>query len=110
MLAMGPGGLLAVQSGEHISNWASTSRNRGALAAGNGGATLAVVGSYQAGGEITPARPAYAGLAAASVPRVVVEQVVVRDVDGALIGRMRVEAGAVVAGRVSPIDEGRAAW
>ena len=109
VLAMGPGGLLAVQSGEHISNWASVQRNRGALAAGNRGATLAVVGSYAAGGEV-PAGRAYAGLAAASVPRVVIEQVVVRDVDGALVGRMRVEAGAVVAGRVSPIDEGRAAW
>lgn len=109
MLAMGPSGLIALRSGEYVSTQESTRKNRAALAAGNAGATLTVVPGMASGGAVGTARQAYAGLSAAR-PVVVVEQVVVRDVDGALIGRMRTEAGAVVAGRVTPIDEGRAAW
>lgn len=41
-----------------------------------------------------------------SMPR----ELVVRDVDGALIGRMRVEAGQVMTGRVTPLDEERSTW
>ncbi|MGM7422787.1 phage tail tape measure protein [Cellulosimicrobium sp. CpK407] len=37
-------------------------------------------------------------------------ELVVVDVDGKLVGRMRVEAGQVMTGRVKPIDEGRARW
>jgi phage-related protein len=49
-----------------------------------------------------------AALAAAqpSVP----DTLVIRDADGALIGRMRVEAGRVSNGTVTPLDEGRASW
>jgi len=37
-------------------------------------------------------------------------ELVVRDSDGALIGRMRTEAGAVLTGRTTPMDVGRATW
>ncbi|ANC31427.1 phage tail tape measure protein [Isoptericola dokdonensis] len=49
---------------------------------------------------------ARAGQGLASMPGVLE----VRDVDGALIGRMRVEAGRVFEGDVEPIEEGLATW
>lgn len=49
---------------------------------------------------------ARAGTGMAAMPRVLE----VRDVDGELVGRMRVEAGAVMTGRVTPMDEERSTW
>lgn len=59
-----------------------------------------------------PAAPARAVLTdrAASGDAAFPSTLVVVDADGALIGRMRIEAGRVSTGSVTPLDLGRAAW
>lgn len=72
-------------------------------------ATLGDVAATVAGSKFDAAvtsSAAYAGAAAYAAPT----SITVRDADGALIGRMRTEAGAVQSGRISPLTEGRAAW
>ncbi len=51
VLAAGPGGLIALRSGEFVSTEGSTRRNLRALQAGNEGAVLVVAG-YSGGGEV----------------------------------------------------------
>lgn len=71
VLATNGRGLFALRSGEYVSTEGSTRRNRGALAAGNRGATLAVVPGYAGGGY--PGAGAFAQPAQAANARAVVE-------------------------------------
>lgn len=63
VLATGPGGLIALRSGEFVSTEESTRRNLTALRAGNRGAALVVAG-YAAGGQVHAAAPAAAATSA----------------------------------------------
>lgn len=48
--------------------------------------------------------------AAAASPATYPSELTIRDTDGSLIGRMRVEAGRVAAGAINPLTEGMPAW
>lgn len=100
--------LVRLSKGEEVIQEPFASQNRALLKQINAG----MFHGYAGGGTVDARYMQYApaGPVSASNAQTVVQQVptqlVVKDVDGALIGRMRVEASSTVAGALSPLGSG----
>ncbi|GMA22290.1 hypothetical protein GCM10025864_44550 [Luteimicrobium album] len=81
---------------EFVSTTASTARNQSALAAGNAGAVLTV--------QRPSSTPVPAAAAGQRVEVTMPRELVVVDTDGALVGRMKVEASRVVVAHTARQD------